>query len=131
MIYIQNTTSKQVVQIAADTPVAIATLKLVGTVNLTEIYNGVVENIGTSQTYFVCAIELPEDVESGEYEYTLTQLEVASFTTGGGDDENQNDENQNLETYANGLAVVGDYQALVGEYQKNITYKQYEQHFER
>ena len=106
MIYLQNISEAQVALIPRNgvEPLGDLVFKAKSTIDLAiEINQGVID-LGTSEQYYNIAIELPEGIPTGEYEYTLY----------GGD--------QALST---GLLVVGEY-ARESEYNKEITYEQYE-----
>ena len=107
MIYLQNTQEAQVVYVPrsdGSRPSGDLVFKATNTVNLVEEINQAVTDLQTSDLYFYLAIELPAGLPDGEYEYTLSS------------------EGDSLST---GLLVVGDY-SKPNEYDKNITYEQYE-----
>lgn len=106
MIYLQNTTAPQVVDIPVMRVENNAILTLIGTVTLTEVFKKSCENDGIYTDYFVATIALPEDINSGEYEYKLTA--------------------SNGDVIGEGLAVIGNYAPDVQENNNTITYKQYE-----
>ena len=106
MIYLQNTTESQVMFIPRNgvTPQGDLVFKAKSTIDLEVEINQAVTDLQTSDLYFYLAIELPAGLPDGEYEYTLSSE---------GD------------TLSTGLLVVGDY-SEPNEYDKNITYEQYE-----
>lgn len=106
MIYLQNISEAQVAFIPRNgmEPLGDLVFKAKSNIDLDVEVDQEVIDLGTSELYYNIAIELPEGIPTGEYEYTLY----------GGD--------QALST---GLLVVGEY-ARSGEYNKEITYEQYE-----
>ena len=107
MIYLQNTQEAQVVYIPrseGDRPQGDLVFKAKNTINLEEEIDVHVSDLQVSDLYYYLAVTLPEKVTDGEYEYTLSSE---------GD------------TLSTGLLVVGDY-SKPNEYDKNITYEQYE-----
>lgn len=107
MIYLQNTQEAQVVYVPrsdGSRPQGDLVFKATNTINLEEGINQAVTDLQTSDLYFNLAIELPAGLTDGEYEYTLSA---------------------EGETLSTGLLVVGDY-SKPNEYDKNITYEQYE-----
>ena len=106
MIYLQNITESQEMFIPrnGETPQGLLVFKAKSTIDLVvEISQGVTD-LQTSDLFFNLAIELPAGLPDGEYEYTLLsgQIPVSS-----------------------GLLVIGDY-TKPSEYNKEITYEQYE-----
>jgi hypothetical protein len=106
MIYLQNTTESQVMFIPRSDAVPQGDLvfKARNTIDLEVEINEVVTDLQTSDLYFNLAISLPADLPNGEYEYTLAVGEVILST---------------------GLLVIGD-KSHPSEYNKDITYEQYE-----
>jgi len=107
MIYLQNTQEAQVVYVPrsdGSRPSGDLVFIAKSTIDLAVEINQTVTDLQTSDLYFNLAIELPAGLPDGEYEYTLSSE---------GD------------TLSTGLLVVGDY-SKPNEYDKNITYEQYE-----
>ena len=107
MIYLQNTQEAQVVYVPrseGSRPSGDLVFKAKNTINLEEEVDVHVTDLQTSDLYYNLAIELPAGLPDGEYEYTLSSE---------GD------------TLSTGLLVVGAY-SKPNEYDKNITYEQYE-----
>ena len=107
MIYLRNTQEAQVVYVPrseGSRPSGDLVFKAKNTINLEEEVDVHVTDLQTSDLYYNLAIELPAGLPDGEYEYTLSSE---------GD------------TLSTGLLVVGDY-SKPNEYDKNITYEQYE-----
>ena len=106
MIYLQNTQEAQVVYIPRNgvIPQGDLVFKAKNTINLEDEVDVHVTDLQVSDLYYYLAVSLPENVPDGEYEYTLSSE---------GD------------TLSTGLLVVGAY-SKPNEYDKNITYEQYE-----
>lgn len=107
MIYLQNTQEAQVVYVPrsdGSRPHGDLVFKAKNTINLEEEIDVHVADLQVSDLYYYLAVSLPEKATDGEYEYTL------SF------------EGDILST---GLLVVGDY-SKPDQYEKDITYEQYE-----
>lgn len=128
MIYLQNTTDKQTINIPVRVIVGSARLRIISTVDLREIYDDEVINSTGSNLYFNTIIQLrggelsrsvqmrftsegggsqtSANVADGEYQYILTTEE--------GD------------VLACGLMIIGDYEQDLKDYNKIIEYTQYE-----
>ena len=106
MIYLQNTTESQVMFVPRSDAVPQGDLvfKARNTIDLEAEINEVVTDLQTSDLYFNLAISLPADLPNGEYEYTLAVREISLST---------------------GLLVIGE-NSHPSEYNKEITYEQYE-----
>ena len=107
MIYLQNTQEAQVVYVPrsdGSRPSGDLVFKAKNTINLEEEIDVHVTDLQVSDLYYYLAVSLPEKVTDGEYEYTLSA---------------------EGETLSTGLLVVGAY-SKPNEYDKNITYEQYE-----
>lgn len=107
MIYLQNTTESQVLFIPrAITPGNNPPLvfKAVNTIDLSLEINQEVIDLQTSGQYYNIAVTLPSGVQSGEYEYNLIGDGLI---------------------LASGLLVIGE-NFSPSEYNKDITYEQYE-----
>ena len=107
MIYLQNTQEAQVVYVTrsdGSRPSGDLVFKAKNTITLEEEVDVHVTDLQVSDLYYYLAVSLPENVPDGEYEYTLSA---------------------EGETLSTGLLVVGDY-SKPNEYDKNITYEQYE-----
>ena len=106
MIYLQNTTESQVMFIPRSDAVPQGDLvfKARNTIDLDVEINEVVTDLQTSDLYFNLAITLPKDLPNGEYEYTLAVGGIRLST---------------------GLLVIGE-NFHPSEYNKEITYEQYE-----
>lgn len=106
MIYLQNTTESQVMFIPRSDAVPQGDLvfKARNTIDLEVEINEAVTDLQTSDLYFNLAITLPADLPNGEYEYTLAVGEIRLST---------------------GLLVIGE-NSHPSEYNKEITYEQYE-----
>lgn len=108
MIYLSNTTDAQVAYIPRDTELgAGATLSFTmrSTVDLDTVVTALVIDMGMHKVFYNVALELPEGVTPGEYQYELI-----------GDGE----------TLSTGLAVISDGGLAVTEYNKEIEYEQYQ-----
>lgn len=107
MIYLQNTQEAQVVYVPRSNggrSQGDLVFKAKNTINLEDEVDVHVTDLQVSDLYYYLAVSLPENVPDGEYEYTLSA---------------------EGETLSTGLLVVGDY-SKPNEYDKNITYEQYE-----
>ena len=107
MIYLTNTTDAQVVFVPRDTAICGGTLtfRATSTVELKKILDCVVLDLQSTKIYYNIALALPSDATPGEYEYVLKSGDAVVST---------------------GLLVVGEYTVdVAGEYDKPITYEQY------
>ena len=106
MIYLQNTTESQEMFIPrnGETPQGLLVFKAKSTIDLVVEINQDVTDLQTSDLFFNLAIELPAGLPDGEYEYTLAVGEIRLST---------------------GLLVIGE-NSHPSEYNKEITYEQYE-----
>lgn len=106
MIYLANTTDAQVAYIPRDTDhTGTLSFSLKSTVDLATPYvTATVLDLNVFRTVYAVAVSLPEGIQPGEYKYKLT--------AGG-------------ETVSTGVLVVGDYAHEREEYNKQITYEQY------
>ena len=106
MIYLANTTDAQVAYIPRDTDfTGTLALSLKSTVNLDTPYlSATVLDLNVFRTVYAVAVELPEGIQEGEYQYRLT--------AGG-------------ELVSTGVLIIGDYARAKEEYNKTITYEQY------
>ena len=106
MIYLQNTTESQVMFVPRSnaTPSGNLVFKARSTIDLEVEINEAVSDMQTSDLYFKLAISLPAGIPNGEYEYTLAVGET---------------------TLSTGLLVIGE-NSRPSEYNKDITYEQYE-----
>ena len=105
MIYLHNTSEAQVVFIPRNgvTPEGDLVFKAKSTIDLTD-FSQVVTYLQTSDLYYNLAVTLPADLPDGEYEYTLAAGDI---------------------TLSSGLLVIGE-NFSPSEYNKTITYEQYE-----
>ena len=106
MIYLANTTDAQVAYIPRDTDFAgTLSLSLKSTVNLDTPYTpATVLDLNVFRTVYAVAVALPEGIQPGEYQYELKAGGVPVST---------------------GLAVIGEYAQEREQYNKTITYEQY------
>lgn len=106
MIYLQNTTESQVVFIPRSgvTPQGDLVFKAKSTIDLAVEINQVVTDLQTSDLYFNLAVTLDAGLPDGEYEYSLSAGESL---------------------VSSGLLVIGE-NSRPSEYNKDITYEQYE-----
>lgn len=108
MIYLQNKTESQAFLVPKDctTPGGNQELmfKAKSTIDLDVKINQVVVDLQTSDLYFNLAISLPEDLQDGEYEYSLMKGDTI---------------------LSSGLLVIGDYEKP-DQHNTEIEYKQYE-----
>ena len=106
MIYLSNTTDAQVAFIPRDTDIAgtlVFTIR--STVDLDRPLTVTVIDLNVFRTMYAVAVQLPVGIQTGEYQYKLTAGGVVVST---------------------GLLVVGEYTpSVAGEYDKPITYEQY------
>lgn len=107
MLYLENTTDAQILFIpkAKATSASQLTLRVQSTIDLAEYFNSTVLDLDTSALYFNVSLALPADMPDGEYAYTLE---------GGG------------EVLSSGLLIVGSYENVISQYNKDIEYEQYE-----
>lgn len=105
MIYLHNTSEAQVVFISRNgvTPEGDLVFKAKSTIDLTD-FSQVVTDLQTSDLYYNLAVTLPADLPDGEYEYTLAVGDTI---------------------LSSGLLVIGE-NFSPEEYNKTITYEQYE-----
>lgn len=107
MIYLTNTTTAQAVFIPRDSDIAgtgTLTFSAQSTVDLETAISATVLDLEISEQYYRVALTLNEDTQPGEYEYTLAQAGT---------------------TVSEGVLVVGEYVSTPTEYDKTITYEQY------
>lgn len=106
MIYLQNTTESQVMFVPRNgaTPQGDLVFKAKSTIDLDVEINQEVTDLQTSGQYYNLAISLPADLPNGEYEYALSVGEIL---------------------LSSGLLVIGE-NFRPSEYNKEITYEQYE-----
>ena len=108
MIYLSNITDAQVAYVPRDTEVpegVTLTFTMRSTVDLDVVVNALVIDMALHRIYYNVALQLPEDVTPGEYQYELK-----------GDGE----------VLSTGLAVIRDNGTGVEEYNKQIEYEQYQ-----
>ena len=107
MLYLQNIRESQEIYVPRQTT-ASGTLKfyLVSTIDLDTKVNQIVQDSGASSGYYIISVTLPAGMPDGEYEYTLR----------GGPDK----------ILSSGLLIVGGYASQDSQYNKEITYEQYE-----
>ena len=106
MIYLNKTTEAQTVLIPRDTEATgLLRLKMRSTVGLDIPVSVAAIDLDVHRLCYQLGITLPEDIVPGEYEYTLTADE---------------------ETVSTGVMVVADAPNKPGQYNKEITYEQYE-----
>lgn len=107
MLNILNTTDPQVLLVPtseAIIPEEPLVLVLNGTVSH-KMYEFEVTDLQTSRLYYNIALELPQGLEPGEYNYRLAS---------------------GCAVLSCGLAIVGEYKREITEYEKPIQYEQYE-----
>lgn len=108
MLYLTNTTDAQVVflpRVATIRDGATLTFTAKSTVGLDTPVSVRSLDLGDHRVYLSLAISLPEDLTPGEYEYNLA-VDGTSVSTG--------------------LLVIGEYTSdITGQYDKTITYEQY------
>ena len=128
MIYLQNTTDKQTINIPVRVIVGSARLRIISTVDLREIYDDEVINSTGSNLYFNTIIQL----RGGELSRSV---QMRSTSEGGGSQTSANvadGEYQYIltteegEVIACGLMIIGDYEQDLKDYNKTIEYTQYE-----
>ena len=105
MIYLKNISDPQIVKIPRNGEILTGGVVLV--VRNTTDKNSVslsVSNVTTSELYFTMSVVIPEGFTDGEYQYQLTEGE---------------------NVLSCGLMIVGELETP-SEYQKTITYEQYE-----
>lgn len=128
MIYLQNTTDKQTINIPVRVIVGSARLRIISTVDLREIYDDEVINSTGSNLYFNTIIQL----RGGELSRSV---QMRSTSEGGGSQTSANvadGEYQYILTteegdvLACGLMIIGDYEQDLKDYNKIIEYTQYE-----
>lgn len=108
MIYLKNITEPQPAFLPRTGVAAYGELALIArsTVNLTDYKVPVaVQDDRVSSLYWHAELTLPEGMQDGSYEYTLTQGGV---------------------TVSQGCMIVGEYLDPYQEYYKNIEYEQYD-----
>lgn len=107
MIYLTNTTTAQAVFIPHDSDIAgsgTLIFSATSTVDLETAISATVLDLEISEKYYRVALSLDEDTQPGEYEYQLVQ-----GTT----------------TVSSGVLVIGEYESTPSQYDKTITYEQY------
>ena len=106
MIYLKNTTESQVVFIPRDTDLT-GTLQFTArsTVGLDIPISATMLDLKVHRLCYALAVTLPEDIATGEYEYALR--------AGG-------------EKVSTGLLIIRDGITQAEQYNKDITYEQYE-----
>lgn len=105
MIYLNATTDAQVVFVPRNTDfTGTLVLTLRSTVDLDTALDAAVLDLNVFRTVYAVGVALPEDIQPGEYQYTLE--------AGG-------------QTVSTGVLVVGEYTADVTENDKSIQYEQY------
>lgn len=128
MIYLQNTTDKQTINIPVMVVVGSARLRIISTVDLREIYDDEVINSAGSNLYFNTIIQLRGGGE-------LSRSMQMRSTSEGGDESRSNVANgeyqyilttEEGEVIACGLMIIGDYEQDLKDYNKTIEYRQYE-----
>ena len=128
MIYLQNTTDKQTINIPVRVVVGSARLRIISTVDLSEIYDDEVINSAGSNLYFNTIIQLRGGGE-------LSRSVQMRSTSEGGDESRSNVANgeyqyilttEEGEVLACGLMIIGEYEQDLKDYNKTIEYRQYE-----
>lgn len=128
MIYLQNTTDKQTINIPVRVVVGSARLRIISTVDLREIYDDEVINSAGSNLYFNTIIQLRGGGE-------LSRSVQMRSTSEGGDESRSNVANgeyqyilttEEGEVLACGLMIIGEYEQDLKDYNKIIEYTQYE-----
>jgi len=106
MIYLANTTDAQVAYIPRDTDfTGTLSLTLKSTVDLDTPYvSATVLDLNVFRTVYAVAVSLPEGIQAGEYKYELAAGGVPVST---------------------GVLVIGEYAHQREQYNKQITYEQY------
>ena len=107
MVYLENTTEAQPLFIPRSRADVFGrlTLALRSTVGLEIVVDAEAIDLDTTPLYYRVAVALPEGTATGEYEYTLAVGE---------------------ELMSSGLLVIGE-NSTASQYNKEITYEQYEQ----
>lgn len=128
MIYLQNTTDKQTINIPVRVVVGSARLRIISTVDMREIYDDEVINSAGSNLYFNTIIQLRGGGE-------LSRSVQMRSTSEGGDESRSNVANgeyqyilttEEGEVLACGLMIIGEYEQDLKDYNKTIEYRQYE-----
>lgn len=128
MIYLQNTTDKQTINIPVRVVVGSARLRIISTVDLREIYDDEVINSTGSNLYFNTIIQL----RGGELSRSV---QMRSTSEGGGSQTSANVTNgeyqyilttEEGDVIACGLMIIGDYEQDLKDYNNIIEYTQYE-----
>lgn len=128
MIYLQNTTDKQTINIPVRVVVGSARMRIISTVDLREIYDDEVINSAGSNLYFNTIIQLRG---GGELSRSVQMRSISE----GGDESRSNVANgeyqyilttEEGEVLACGLMIIGDYKQDLKDYNKTIEYTQYE-----
>lgn len=128
MIYLQNTTDKQTINIPVRVVVGSARLRIISTVDLRGIYDDEVINSAGSNLYFNTIIQLRGGGE-------LSRSVQMRSTSEGGDESRSNVANgeyqyilttEEGEVLACGLMIIGEYEQDLKDYNKIIEYTQYE-----
>ena len=128
MIYLQNTTDKQTINIPVRVVVGSARLRIISTVDLREIYDDEVINSAGSNLYFNTIIQLRGGGE-------LSRSVQMRSTSEGGDESRSNVANgeyqyilttEEGEVLACGLMIIGEYEQDLKDYNNTIEYRQYE-----
>lgn len=106
MLYLQNTEDAQVLFVPknGDVPSGELDFKARSTIDLDTVIDVQVVDLNVSDLYMHLAVTIPDGSPAGEYEYTVSV----------GD-----------EILSTGILVIGE-QSLPSEYEKTITYEQYE-----
>lgn len=108
MVYLNNTTEAQAVFIPRDVEIAsgeLLTLTAKSTVGLDTPIDVRLIDLNLHRLYFNLAVTLPDGIAPGEYQYELAAGPRVLST---------------------GLMVIRDNGEAVGQYNKEITYEQYE-----
>ena len=106
MIYLANTTDAQVAYIPRDTDfTGTLSFSIKSTVDLTKPYTpATVLDLNVFRTVYAVAVSLPEGIQAGEYQYELKAGGVPVST---------------------GVLIIGEYSQEKEQYNKQITYEQY------
>lgn len=106
MIYLSNTTDAQVAYIPRDTEFSgTLGLSIKSTVDLDTPYiSATVVDLNVFRTVYAVAVSLPEGIQAGEYQY--------EFKAGGA-------------PVSTGVLIIGEYSQAKEQYNKSITYEQY------
>ena len=108
MVYLNNTTDAQAVFIPRDVETpdgGLLSLTAKSTVDLDTPIDVKLIDLKLHRLFYNLAVELPKGIAPGEYQYELT--------AGG-------------RTLSTGLMVIRDGRGTTGQYNKEITYEQYE-----